>query len=166
MPSGKKLSQHEIGQIEAFRKVGMGIRAISRQINRSLHVVQNFLKNSDDYVKKHRGGRKKKLSLRDERQIIRKASNSTKTLNQIKRELNLNVHKSTISRSIKRNPNIIRAKMAKAPALTSQHKATRLEFARNNMNRDWGLVRFFFLRLKGIREKWSFSKGPFSRLNS
>lgn len=95
--------------------------------------------------KKKRKGRPRKVTKRDERHIARTVSNETKTLNEVKRECNLNVHKSTVSRAIKRIPHIVREKMKSAPKLTDLHKRARLDFARDNMARNWSLVSWFDL---------------------
>jgi IS30 family transposase len=140
MPRGKNLSDVEKGQIQAYHASGKSFLAISRLLNRSRCVIRNFLKNEAEYGQKKRTGRKKKLSERSERLIAREVSNTKRSCNDIKRRLKLDVSKSTILRSINRNPNIVRAKMMKAPSLKDHHKTARLDFARRNMNRDWGLV--------------------------
>lgn len=115
-------------------------------MKRSDHVVRNFLKNPDDYGKNNiKAGRKKKITKRDERQIIREVSNSTKSCEQVKRTLGLNVHRQTVWRTIKANPNIERQKMKKAPRLEPPHKHRRLQFARDNMNQEWILVGRFYV---------------------
>ncbi|MGF7232685.1 MAG: helix-turn-helix domain-containing protein [Arachidicoccus sp.] len=141
MPRGKSLTEREIGQIEAFHSEGLGIREIARKINRSHNLVMNWLEKQENYGKKNKKrGRKKKLSKRDERQIIRKVSNTTKSCAKIKQELGLDVHRQTVWRTINKNPNIFRQKMNKAPRLEPVHIRGRLEFARNNMGRQWNLV--------------------------
>jgi len=137
MPHGIKLSEFEKGQIVAYRSAGKGIRAIAREIQRSDCVVRNFLKNPAKYGQKKRKGRKRKLSKRMERQIGKQASNSSKSVNDIKKELNLEVCKTTVWNAIQRNPNIVREKMAKAPRLLPHHIDARLEFAKENMDREW-----------------------------
>lgn len=143
MARGNKLSQFEQGQIVALRGLGTGVRAIARQLGRSHHVVQNFLADTSGYGQKKSSGRKRKLSKRDERRIGKEASNSAKSCNEIKRELDLDVSKTTIWRAIDRNPNIVRQKMMAAPRLLPRHKDARMEFARKNMDRSWILVSKF-----------------------
>lgn len=140
MARGKKLTEKEIGKIEALHKRNISIKKIAEELKRSRHVILNYLKNPNTYGKKHSSGRKRKLSKQDERRIARKASNSTKSLVQIKSELQLDVHKTTIWRSLKRNSFITYERMNKAPRLLQRHKDSRLEFARQNMDRDWKLV--------------------------
>lgn len=142
MPRGKTLTEKEKGAIEAYWKSGESMRAIARKINRSHHVVQNFLANPAEYGTKKHPGRPSKLSPRDKRKIIATASNTTKSLTQIRNDCNLNVSRETIRRVLKNSPNIVRSKMLTAPLLTPFHKEKRLEFARLNMNRQWNMVSY------------------------
>lgn len=107
MPRNICLSDVEKGQILAFKSQNLGIREIGRCINRSHNVVRNFLIDPDTYGTKKTGGPKKKLSTRDERQVVRAASNSMKSLRQIKADLQLNVSTVTLHRTLKQNPNIV-----------------------------------------------------------
>lgn len=140
MPSGKRLSENEKGQIEAFFKSGMSFRKIAKEMKRSDRVVRNFLQNKSEYGTKKNPGRPRKLSNQDERRVTRAASNSTRSLAEIRRQLDLNVSRETIRRTLHRSPHIVRAKMVKAPTLTSVHKEKRLEFARRNMSCNWNKV--------------------------
>uniref|UniRef100_A0A915E231 Tc3 transposase DNA binding domain-containing protein n=1 Tax=Ditylenchus dipsaci TaxID=166011 RepID=A0A915E231_9BILA len=130
MPRGTKLTEREKGQIEALSRVGVGLRAIGRELGRTKCVVKNFFSNPERYGAKKRKGRKRKLSKRDERQISKEASNSTKSANDIKKELKLEVSFLGI------------VKMNLAPRLLPRHKESRLKFARENMGRNWKTVIF------------------------
>ena len=140
MPRKAYLSDFEKGQIIAYKSQELGIREIGRQINRSHNVVRNFLADPTSYGTKKTGGPKKKLSTRDERRVVRAASNSMISLSQIKVNLQLNVSCMTVCRTLKRNSNIVRQKMQTAPRLQPRHKVGRLEFARTHMNQDWSKV--------------------------
>lgn len=142
MPKGNYLTQQEKAVILAYSKINMSISGISKEIERSRCVVRNFLKDPDNYGKKYPKTIKKKLTSRDKRRIINTASNSTKTLSQIKRELDLNVSRETIRQVLVTNSNICRSKMMRAPCLKPEHKVARLKFARENMSRDWNLVKY------------------------
>lgn len=143
MAKGSKLSEMEKGKIDAYRDVGQSNRAIAKLLGRSPTVVDNYVKDPDNYGKKKARGSRKKMSDRDTRRICREASNSTKSCSQIKRELNLNVSNDTIRRTILKNPNLVSRKMKLAPALTIGHKAIRFEFARTNIRKDWSKVSIF-----------------------
>jgi len=148
MPGGSQLSEFEKGQIVAFQSLGKSQRAIAKELKRSRCVVQNYLAKQQRYGKKKRKGRKRKLSKRDERQIGKLASNSSSSVNVIKKDLNLEVSKTTVWRAIQRNPNIVREKMAKAPRLLAHHINARLQFARENMNREWKNVSSSRIKVK------------------
>ena len=63
MPRGKRLTEREIGKIEALEKEGKSQRGIARQLERSLACIciQHFLKNRENYGKVKRAGRKKSI---------------------------------------------------------------------------------------------------------
>lgn len=86
MSKGKSLSEKEKRKIEAFRRENIGIREIARRIGRSHQVVLSYLKNPAEYANKSTKPRKSKLSARE---VVKTASNSMKSLKQIKQELNL-----------------------------------------------------------------------------
>lgn len=140
MAKKKVLTDMEKGKIEAFRRELVGIREIARRIGRSHQVVLNYLKNPDAYGKNFKKPRKSKLSGREKREIVRAASNSQKSLRNIKQELDLNVSRETIRQVLVKSPFIKRAKKARAPNLTPSHIEKRLHFAKNNMDRQWDLV--------------------------
>jgi IS30 family transposase len=142
MPKGKVLTEREKGQIEAFHQEKVGIREIARRIGRSHQVVMNFLANPKGYGKTKRKPRKSKLSDRDRREIVRMASNTSKSLAQIKQNLKLDVSRETIRQVLVKSPYIKRAKKMRAPNLTPSHIEKRLVFAKTNMNRQWDLVSF------------------------
>ena len=142
MAKGSRLSDMEKGRILALRQQGLGIREIAREIERSHCVVGSFLKDPRTYGTKKTGGRKKKLSPRDERRIIMKASNSLKSSTQIKTECDLHVSQNTVLRVLRRSKIITRQRLKSAPRLLDRHKKDRLRFARANMQRDWEKVTF------------------------
>lgn len=96
MPRGKKLTEYEKGQIDAFRAEGKGYKAIAKELGRSTSGIKHYVLKHNDYGTKKRSGRPKKLTRRDERAIGRAASNSTKSTAEIKSDLNLNVSKRTV----------------------------------------------------------------------
>lgn len=108
MPRGKGLKSEEKIQIDAFREAGWSYDRIAKRLGRSKGSVQDYVSKRRGYGQKKRKGQPKKLSKRQERQISRLASNSTKSTATIKRELDLNVPNETVRRAIHRNPNLVR----------------------------------------------------------
>jgi transposase len=164
MPRGKQLTHDEKTQIDAYRDAGKGYQWIANKLNRSKSAIVGYVTGYRDHGKKKRKGQPKKLSKRDERAIGRAASNSTKSVAMIGRELGLDVSRETVRKAIHRNPNIVRAKMAKIPKLKPEHKTRRLEFARQNMNRNWNTIDYKQLLLitendlQGVSRKLSDSR--------
>lgn len=143
MGRGKPLSPYEQGQIVVLHEQRLSMRGIAKKLGRSLCVVQNFLKNKENYRKLKSTGRPNVLTARETRLVSRKASNSMKSAVTIKEELNLLSSKSTNLRVINGQPNLIRAKLKKIPCLTKQHKIKRKEFAKDNMATNWNQVNIF-----------------------
>jgi len=140
MPRGVNLNDIEKGQILAYKDSGKSGNYIAKKLNRSRCLIQNFLNNPNKYGEKKRQGRPRLLSKRQERSVHKYSSNSTLSCKEIKTISNLNVSVSTILRTINRSPNIVRSKMISTPSLKNIHKTARMNFARNNMNRDWNMV--------------------------
>lgn len=128
-------------------------REIARIIKRSDKVVRNFLKKPADPNPKKRCGRPSKLSERDRRHLVKRASNSTTSCIDLKTDLQLDVHRSTVYRALKATPHLVREKLYPAPALKSPDKTRRMEFARENMARDWNKVGMGRLNIFILRDK-------------
>uniref|UniRef100_A0A7I4Y079 HTH_38 domain-containing protein n=1 Tax=Haemonchus contortus TaxID=6289 RepID=A0A7I4Y079_HAECO len=126
MPRGPRLSAEEKAQIRALHEAGLSNRRIANQIGRTHCVVFSYLRDTEAYDKGGAQGRQRKLSSRDEREIWRRASNSTISVNQIRADLKLSASKTTVWRAIKRSGNIVREVMRKAPRLTNSHRMARL----------------------------------------
>jgi len=129
MPKGLSLSESEKGQIKAYNEQGKSSRWIARKLGRSHDVINCYLKNPETYGTRKSTGRKSKLSDREKRQILRKASNSLISCDKIKCELDLQVHRSTVWNVIKASPNIVRGKLKFAPALKPNDKSIRINWA-------------------------------------
>lgn len=142
MPRGKALSEQEKGKILALQEEGYGIREIGRRMDRSHRVVQNFLKSPLEYGSRKRSGRKKQLTEREQRKILRAASNTCQSLQDLTNVVDNKVSRTTIWRTIKESPNIIRKKMNCIPALTQVHRDARQKFARENMGTNWNRVNY------------------------
>ncbi|CAO4375531.1 unnamed protein product [Caenorhabditis nigoni] len=142
MPRGHLLTDAEKASIDAFKTSGWTNRAIAKHLNRSHDCINRFVSNRTRNNQPNKAGRPPKLNSRAKRSIVRVASNTMKSCNDIKKELNLGVSKCTIWRALKNDPNIKRAVMRPAPKLTDNHKTRRLDFARKNMGTNWDKVIF------------------------
>lgn len=140
MPRGKALTELEKGKILALSEEGCGVREIGRRIDRSPRVVRNFLRSPLEYGTRKRSGRKKLLTDREQRKVVRAASNTCRSLNDLKSVVDGKVARTTIWRTLKESPLIESKKMNCIPALKQQHKDARMEFARRNMRTNWNTV--------------------------
>ena len=84
MGRGSLLSDFEKGQILAKKEQGLSNRRIARDLGRSHTVVDNFIKNPEEYGTRRSAGRPSLLSDRDKRRTLREASNSTKSSMEIR----------------------------------------------------------------------------------
>ncbi|CAO4387548.1 unnamed protein product [Caenorhabditis nigoni] len=140
MPRGKSLTELEKGFIAGMKATGCSNRHVADMMGRSLCVINSYVRNPELYGKKKRAGRPPKTTPRQRRMILRAASNSILSSNQIKRQLQLPVTKMTICRVIKKSRFIRRRKMRRAPFLSPEHRQKREEFARQHINTDWSKV--------------------------
>lgn len=142
MGRARMLNELEKARIDILARTGRSLEAIALEIGRSRNVVRNYLRHPTTYGTRMKRTIRKKVSKRDISHICRLASNSSKSCAAIKRELGLNVHRTTVWRVLKSIPHIVRAKMKCAPHLKNYHLANRLDFCRTNMSRDWTQVIF------------------------
>lgn len=144
MPLGRPLSEFEKGQITEKKRDGTSNRQIAIELGRSRSVINNFVNDPDGYGTKPHSGRPPLISDRDKRQILREASNSSKSCAEIKSDLNLNVTREAVRLVLKKSKFILYRKMRKAPSMTAWHREKRLEFAKKWYNTNWDKVRFNF----------------------
>jgi hypothetical protein len=126
-----------------MRNAGDGKRRTAQAISRLADVIRNFVKDPGSFAMKKGSRRLPKLPARDKRKIIRKASNSTTSVNQIKGECSLNVMSHTILRVIQKSPHLQRDKLKPAPNLRKEDKPCHLFSARENMDHKWNEVKFY-----------------------
>lgn len=144
MGKGKRLSEYERGQIDAFVESGMKIQQIASSLERSYTVVKNYVENREFYGQKNNGGRPTKLSDRDKRHIVQLASNESTSATQIKDTLQLPVSRQTVWRVMANSEVLKHEKMKKRPRMTDDHKARRLTLCKDwlETGQDWTRVIF------------------------
>lgn len=144
MPSGKRLTLYERGQIDAKHDQGMNVSQIAKDTNRSVNAVKHYLDDPTNYGKKHAGGRPRKLSDGDKRQIVRQASNAATSVMKIKHSCNIEASKSTIWRAMKASGILQHQQLLKMPRLNAAHKEARLQAAQSWLESgfDWEKVVF------------------------
>ena len=133
MSKGKKLSDIEKGQIQAFNEAEHSMRWIARRIGRSFRVVHNYLAIIDTYGKAKSSGRPKKLSSRTERRILAELTNSQKGVRKVRDEVAPDVSHQTVWRVAKKSPKVGLQRLKACPRLTSVHKKARIQFAEEHI---------------------------------
>ncbi|CAK9820248.1 Transposable element Tc3 transposase [Anthophora plagiata] len=133
MSRGKKLTDSKIRVIVNLKEKNTSISEISRVIGRSLCAVLSYLKSRENYGKKHPGEHPKATTERQQRAILRVASNSSLTARQIVAEAGVHTNIRNVQRIIKRAKHLQRRKLQKKPPLTNRHKAAREYFAERHL---------------------------------
>jgi hypothetical protein len=143
MGRGKRLSAEEVESIKSLQQEGYSNRYIAARINRSPRVVNNFVRNVENYGKNYSGGIQTATTNREKRNILRQASNSSCTARKVKQAVHSTASLRTVQR-IKKCAHLKRRRLQKKPLLTQRHKENRLNFARNHMdwNDQWNTVIF------------------------
>ncbi|CAK9809220.1 Transposable element Tc3 transposase [Anthophora quadrimaculata] len=133
MGRGKQLDKSEIDQILLLRSQNKTITKIEKLLNRSRHVVYNFLKSPKIYGKRKSTGRPPATTERDRRAILHVASNCKGTARKIAEEAGVSANVRTVRRILQRSKHIQRKKLKAKPPLSEQHKEARLKFARDHV---------------------------------
>jgi transposase len=133
MPRGVELNDVEKGQIKSYKEEGVSNREIARRLGRSDGLIRNFITKKDNYGTCKRSGRKKKLTDRTKRRILKEITNTNKGVRTLKNELAPQVHHTTVWRAIKSSPSFVRRKLRKVPKLNEQHKVARVAWAEQRM---------------------------------
>lgn len=129
MGRGKRLTEEERGRILAYRECGYTYAQIAEKLQRSTHVVSNFLDESKPYGSMKHTGRPSTVSDRAKREIFRLATARNLHASQIKHELELQITPRRICQLLAANPNACWTKPMKKPALKPHHKVARMAFA-------------------------------------
>ncbi|KHJ91523.1 hypothetical protein OESDEN_08614 [Oesophagostomum dentatum] len=106
------------------------------------HRWRSEISKREGYDSKYNTERPRMLTIHDERQIIRRTSNSTASLKQTKEELRLTASIMTIWGSLRKNRNIVREVMRKTPCLSDTHKTAPCDFVKRSVTTDWSTVIF------------------------
>lgn len=129
MAKGKKFTDHERGQIEAFSSTVMSSRTIAIKIGRSKTVVNYFFKLKDNYGKNIPGGRPKALSTCGKRRVCRLASTGKYSTRKLIQTTGLNVCQKAMNNIIRRSGSYIYTAKLTKPQLLQRHKIERLNFS-------------------------------------
>ena len=134
MPKGKRLSEYEKGKIDGLKEEGWSNRKIAEEIGRSRCVIDNYINLRENYGQKKSSGRKRKLTRRDERAVVRLAIKKKFGSRRILASLDVNCSRTTNYNTLKNNKNLKFAKMKRKPPLKQVHKDARLKYANEHMS--------------------------------
>lgn len=144
MGRGKLLSAVTRAKIEVLKAEGYSNRQIAIKVNRSPKVVNNFIKNPQEYGTNKSSPRNKKLSPRQERQIVELAKSGKMSSSQIVHKLELPVKKNAVNKVIRKSGQLKYVKRLKQPKLLQRHMEARLAFAENHVQWSTEWVRLIF----------------------
>jgi len=135
MGKGRSLTCDERTSISSYKECGLSNREIAKKINRSATVIDNYLKNSENYGKNYKSGGNSKLSTRQKSHILLSAARGKVNAAEIVDNLCLPVTSRRVQQILKGSQMFHWEKRQKKPALSKGHKVARLAFARKHM--DW-----------------------------
>ncbi|CDF36130.1 unnamed protein product [Chondrus crispus] len=136
MSKRKQLTDVIEGQILVLHNECLSVREITESINRTKTVVHNFIKNPAAYGSKRRSGRPPKLTPALKRRVIREVSKGEKSANQIRKALDLSVHRSRVQALLRRDTNLKYIKFINAPVLLPMHMQQSLGWPKNHVTWD------------------------------
>jgi len=119
MGAGKALSEFQKGAIQAYMALPKDRQPSQRQMAKNIKcspkAISNYLKDPENYGKRHTMGRPKKLSDRETRLLCRAAAPGDLSARKLAETLRLKVSKSTICRTLNSSGMFKYVKMSKAP---------------------------------------------------
>lgn len=134
MGRGKALSVAEKSKIDVLQEEGYSGRNIGTKIGRSCNVVNSYLKDKENYGGRMKGKTFRATTERENRLIIKEASNAAISAVKIANRVGCSASISTVRRVIKKCPYLRRRKMIKKPLLNAKHRERRLIFAKEVMS--------------------------------
>ena len=141
MVRGVSLTKEEKGRIEAFRRCGISQKRIAKELGRSRAVIQNYLKDPQNYGTRKSTGRPSNVTPHQKRLLLREGSRGIKSADQLRRELNLPIGTRRVQMLLHECPSLVFKRMKKGPAMNRGHRKKRKKWAEARV--DWTL------------EKWS-----------
>ena len=139
MGRSREHSQDVKKKIVNFYKSGLSLGSISKRLNIPRASVQTIIKKYKTTETLPRSGRKRKLTVADERLVVRKVRMNPKlTAKEIVNYLEasgMNVSTSTIKRILHKNQ-LKGCRARKKPLLQQRHRKARLKFARDHQDKD------------------------------
>lgn len=121
-------TSEKIASIRALFNAGLSQKAISVEVNRSRGAVQNALRSNNTDARPEHRGRKRRMSKRVARAVVRKGRQGEYTANMLRSQLRLPVGVRRIQQILASTEFCEYEKRVKAPRLSSAHRAARLNW--------------------------------------
>ncbi len=143
-PHGREMSQDLRKKIISLHKKGEGYKKISKALlisqNTVAKVVQTFKKDGTATISQRRPGRRRKLTPRQERLLMRRVeenqhASSLQLSKEVESQTGVTISRDTIRRTLQRN-GMYGCRPRKKPLLKPRHKKVSLEFARAHADKD------------------------------
>lgn len=129
----RRFTENEKARILELHADGKTLSQIAALTHRSKGTIATFIRRYQSQSTQPRKARQKVLSSRENKMIIRTISNSSHSLNSLKRDLKLNCSRSTIHRAIKNCDNLQYCKLQRLPRLLCHHRIAREKWAHDKM---------------------------------
>lgn len=146
MPRGTQISENERTQALALQTAGKNTLDIARQLNRPSKVINNYLRDPDSYAKQNHRKNRRKMTVRDERRLLRAASNQPLSSRGLRRDaLQLPISVRRTRTYLTGSVRLWYRKVKHVPPLTERHKLAHIKWSRENAQMGqnvWGSVFF------------------------
>lgn len=136
MVRGTELTLTEQAVILELSKTGMSIRAISKQINRSIGSVHKVIKNGEAREALERSGRPSKMDERGMRRVVRLASSEPISARMATEVLQMSMSVRSMQLHMEKNLQLNWTRFRRTTALQKHHIKARLEWANEKI--EWG----------------------------
>ena len=136
MPRGSQLDANERVKILTLHEEKLSVPAIAKRTTRSKTVIYNFLRNPQAYDTQNHRSSRKKMTVRDERRLLRLASISPMYARELKVQLELPISPSRVRSCLNGIVHLKYLKPKTEPRLTKLHKDARLRWAKKHVK--WG----------------------------
>lgn len=135
MGHGKRLTDAEKAKISTLKDyTDFSVSRIAKEINRSKCVVQNFLKNRENYGQNKHTGRPPSVSTTQKRRLFRSAANSSKSARVLKSENEIPVSVRRVQQILSGSGRLKYRKMKRKPKLSPENITARKQFADNHIH--------------------------------
>ena len=119
------MSEEERGLIRAFWECGKNQKEIAKRLRRSRCVIQNYLRDPDNYGTRKSPGRPSKITPAQKRLLLREASLGNKSADELRRELDLPISTRRVQVVLHDSLNLVSKRTNKDPEMRSAHKKKR-----------------------------------------